>query len=130
MFVKDVMKKETVKIDVNATIKDACNLYKDKKIGCLFVIENETIVGIVTERDIIERTICLDINPNTTKVGEIMSSDLKTVDINDNLNHAISILKDNNIKKLAVTEKNELVGIVTVTDIAYTRPDIRRFIQS
>jgi CBS domain-containing protein len=123
------MKKEIVKIDVNSSIKNACNLYKDKKIGCLFVIENEDVIGIVTERDIIERTICLDRNPDTTKVREIMSPDVKTVDSNDNINHAISILKDNNIKKLAVTEKDELVGIITVTDIAYTRPDIRRFIQ-
>jgi CBS domain-containing protein len=123
------MKKEIVKIDVNSTIKDACTLYKNKKIGSLFVIENEEVVGIITERDIIERTICLDINPNTTKVREIMSTDVKTIDVNDTINYAISILKDNHIKKLGVTEKDNLVGIVTVTDIAYTRPDIRRFIQ-
>ena len=124
------MKTGIVKINANTTIKEACNLYKDKKIGCLFVIENEKIAGIVTERDIIERTICLDLDPNTTKVREIMSSNVKAVDVNDNINYAISILKENNIKKLAVTEKDVLVGIVTVTDIAYTRPDIRRFIQA
>jgi CBS domain-containing protein len=95
----------------------------------LLVTENNNIVGIVTERDIIERTICMDKDPNTAQVKEIMSTDVKTVDVDDRINYAISILKQHNIKKLPVIENGELVGIITVTDIAYTRPNIREFLK-
>ena len=129
MFVNEIMKRDIITIDSNETIKNACIMYRDKKIGCLMVIENQNIVGIVTERDIIERTICVDRDPHTTPIKEIMTTDVKTVDIDDRINYAISILKDHNIKKLPVTEDGELVGIITVTDIAYSRPNIREFLK-
>jgi CBS domain-containing protein len=123
------MKKGIITIDSNDTIKNACNLYKDNKIGSLLVIENKDVVGIVTERDIIERTICLDKDPKTTPIKEIMSGNVKTVDVDDRINYAVDILRENNIKKLPVTENGELVGIITVTDIAYSRPNIRKFLK-
>ncbi len=130
MFVKEIMKDNIITIDCNDSIKKACNIYRDKNIGSLLVTENKSVVGIVTERDIIERTICMDKDPNETPIKEIMSSDIKTVDVNDRINYAVKILKDNKIKKLPVTRDNEVVGIITVTDIAFTRPNVRKFLKT
>ena len=123
------MKDNIKTIDSNESIKKACDIYREKKIGSLLVIENEEVVGIVTERDIIERTICENLDPNITPIKEIMSPDVKTVDADDRINYAVDILKNNNIKKLPVTEDDELIGIITVTDIALSRPNIRKFIK-
>ena len=123
MFVRDIMNKDLISIDANESIKNACNLYREKKIGSILVTENSRVVGIITERDIIERTICDDKDPNIVPIKEIMTKNVKTVNADDRVNHAVNILKENNIKKLPVTDKGELVGIITVTDIALTRPD-------
>ena len=131
MLVKEAMSKPVVTIDENQTVLEACNIYKERKIGCLVITDNEKVVGILTERDIIERTICERRLPEKTKVGEIMSSDIKTVHPLDTLNKAIEMMKKFNVKKLPVVSEGKIVGIITVTDISKARPDLsKRFIES
>ncbi len=123
MFVKDVMTKKVVSINQNATVLDACNKYRDFKVGCLVVTDDEgNCVGIVTERDIIERTMCHHRNPDITKVREIMSSKIITVQALETLEKASKIMEENGIKKLPVILNDELVGILTVTDISRKLP--------
>ena len=131
MLVNEVMAKNVVTIDRKKSVFDACNMYKDYKIGCLIVTDEGKCVGIVTERDLIERTICLRRDPENTKVGEIMTSNLKTVHALDKIEKAIEIIEENKIKKLPVVKKEGVVGIITVTDISRARPDLsKRFINS
>lgn len=129
MFVKDIMSNKIVTIDANVTILDACNKFCECKVGCLIVTENDQIVGIVTERDFVERIICMRRDPEKTKVKEIMSSDIKTVHPYDSIETVLGIIKEYKIKKLPVLSNDKLVGIVTITDIAYSRPMIREFLK-
>ena len=129
MFVKDVMNNKIVSIDSNETIESASKKYRDYKIGCLLVTDREDVVGIVTERDFIERTICKGIDPKTTKIKEIMSSVIVTINSDDTIGDALDTLKKNNIKKLPVISDDRLVGIITISDIAYSRSNIRKFLE-
>ena len=125
------MTKNIITIDRNKTIFDACNLYKDKKIGCLLVTDDRRCIGIVTERNIIERTICSRIDPCETKIGDIMSTDLITVHALDEIETAIEFMKFFEIKKLPVLVNEEIVGIITASDIAKARPDLSdRFVDT
>jgi len=125
------MVKDVITIDHNKTVLDACNIYKEYRIGCLVVTDKGSCIGIVTERDLIERTICLHRDPEKTEIGDIMSADIKTVHALATLEKAIKIMKENNIKKLPVVQNNEIVGIITVTDISQARPDLsKRFMES
>jgi len=120
MLVKEAMTKKVITID-----------YRDLKIGCLIVTDNGKVAGIITERDIIERTICDKRDPVTTKVQEIMSSDIKTIHGLDKLEDAMEIMAKNNIKKLPVIKDGDIIGIITVTDVSRARPELsKRFIDS
>jgi CBS domain-containing protein len=131
MLVKEIMTKPVVTIDADASVYDACMLYKEKKVGCLVVTRKETCVGIITERDLIERTICQQRKAEDTKVQEIMSHDIKVVNALDTVENALRILKQYKIKKLPVILSEKVVGIITVTDIAKARPDLsERFMES
>lgn len=131
MLVKEVMTKQVITIDVDASVLDACNLYKQRKVGCLVVTKGETCVGIVTERDLIERTICQFRDPEKTRVYEIMTKDIKIVHALDNIERALETMKRYSIKKLPVVSSEKVVGIITITDIAKARPDLsKRFIES
>ena len=131
MLVKEVMSKNPVTIEYNKTVLDACKIYKENKVGCIIVTEEDKCIGIVTERDIIERTICEEKDPKTTQISYIMSSEIKTVHALDNLERAIELMKQNNIKKLPVLKDDSIIGIITVTDISEARPDLsKRFIDS
>ncbi len=131
MLVKEVMTKKVVTIPENATVFDACLLYRDQKVGCLVVVQGDTCVGIVTERDLIERSICMRRDPEKTLVRDIMSSDIKTVHSLDHVDTALEIMARYHIKKLPVITDNKIVGIITVTDISKTKSDMsKRFIES
>ena len=118
MLVEEVMTKNVVNIDCNETVFNACKRYSEHRVGCLVVMDNKIIVGIITERDTIERIILANQDPKTTKVREIMSQNIKTIHSLAPLQKAAQIMKENNIKKLPVILNNEIVGIITVTDIS------------
>jgi CBS domain-containing protein len=131
MLVKEIMSRKVITIDADASVFDACMLYKEKKVGCLVVTKDETCVGIITERDLIERTICSHRSPENTNVHEIMSKDIKVINSLDTIERAIEIMKQHTIKKLPVISCEKVIGIITVTDIAKARPDLsERFMQS
>ncbi len=129
MLVCEIMNKKLISIDSNQTILDAFKLYRDTKVGSLIVIENNQLVGIITERDLIEKTIDKDLR--TTLVKEIMSLKVITISPLDNLETALKIMKKNRVKKLPVLSSSKIKGIITITDIAYARPELtKRFIES
>ena len=131
MLVKEIMTKNVVTIEANNTVFDACKKYKDYKVGCLVVEDNGFCVGIVTERDIIERTICVKKDPQKTKVSEIMSAGIKTVYALDSVDKAIEIMKQYKFKKLPVISNNDIVGIITVTDISNAKSEMtKRFMET
>jgi CBS domain-containing protein len=131
VLIKEIMTNEVVTIDYDDSVLNACLLYKERKVGCLVVVKNEDCVGIVTERDLIERTICSQRDPATTKINEIMSSRIITIHHLKQYEEALTLMKKYNIKKLPVVSENKVQGIVTITDIAHARSDLtQRFIDS
>jgi CBS domain-containing protein len=131
MLVKEIMTKDVITIDSDKTILNACNIYRDLKVGCLLITENDHCIGIVTERDIIERTICEHKDPEITIISDIMSHDIKTVDALNTIEDTLKIMMENKIKKLPVIHNDHIVGIITVTDISKARPDLsKRFVES
>ena len=79
MLVEEVMTRKVVTIDCNKNVFDACKIYSKNKVGCLVVMDKDIIVGIITERDMIERVILQNRNPKKTKIREIMSFNIKTI---------------------------------------------------
>jgi CBS domain-containing protein len=131
MLVKEVMTHSVITVDTNHSVFDACVLYKKYRIGSLIVLDGDDCAGILTERDIIERCICERKNPEDTLVSEVMTSDLKTIHALKTVDYAVELMKKYNIKKLPVLIKDDIVGIVTVTDIYKARPDLsKRFMDS
>jgi CBS domain-containing protein len=127
MLVKDIMSKDVVTIESHKTVLEACIKYKELNVGSLVVVKNEFIFGILKRRNIFERFIIRKKNPQTTKVKDIMSKDIKTIHASAKIEKAAEMMKHYKIKKLPVILNNEIAGIITVTDIANCMP---RFAQT
>ena len=131
MLVQEIMTRDVITVDSEKTIIEACNIYKEAKVGCLIVTHKKECVGILTERDIIERSICEKKNPELTLVKDIMTKNIKTVHALDNIERAVELMNKFNIKKLPVIIENEIVGIITVTDISKVKSELdNRFVES
>ncbi len=127
--VRDVMVREVVTVDENASVKEAVDIMNEFEIGSIIVLENGKAKGIVTERDLLKRVIAEAKDAVNTKVKEIMTTPLVVVKPDTDLEEAVNLMFQNKIKKLAVIYANKLVGIVTLTDIARVQPQMMRILK-
>ncbi len=116
MKVKDIMTKNVKTISPNATMEEAAQEMRKNKIGCLVVVEGEKPIGIITERDLAYKIIAQG-KSLETKVKEVMSSDLKTIEKDADIKQAAKLMASHVIRRLPVVEKGKLIGIVTIDDI-------------
>lgn len=113
--VKDIMTKDVVTIESTKTVFDAAELMTEKELGCLIVVIKAFPVGIITERDIVKRIVAKRVSIDT-KLKDIMTKTLITVEPDTSLKEAARVMSTNKIRRLPVLKNNKLVGIVVATD--------------
>lgn len=112
------MIRSVITMSPDASAYEAVKISNKNKIGCLVVVDNSQIVGILTERDLLERVLEKCRNPKETKISEIMTRHVVMGKPDMELSEATRLMFENNVKKLPIIDGNRLVGIVTLTDIA------------
>ena len=115
-FVKDVMIRDVVTLDVSTSVKEAAKLMDKNNIGCVIVTKNQLPIGILTERDFVKR-IAAEGKPLYAPLEEVMSSPIIEVPPDETVWEAAQIMKTNNIHKLPVKKDSQIIGIVTATDL-------------
>ena len=128
--VEDVMTREVISIDENATVKEAAEIMDKEEISCLIGVRKGRAIGIITERDLLKRIIVEAKNPEKTKVGEVMSSPLEVVAVGTDLEKALRLMFRKKIKKLPVVDKDNLLGLVSLTDVARCQPAMITLLKS
>jgi CBS domain-containing protein len=108
---------EVFTVTPQATVFEALNLMAEHNIGALLVMAGDEIKGIVSERDCIRKVDVMGRNAKDTKISEIMTSDVITVDANQPLEECMSLMIDKNIRHLPVCEGKELLGLLSVRDV-------------
>jgi signal-transduction protein with cAMP-binding, CBS, and nucleotidyltransferase domain len=118
--IKDYMTKELNTIEYNATVTDAAKVMAadNNAEGYVIILKNFKPIGIITERDIVNKVIAKDGDSSKTKISDIMSTPLITIDPNDDLLNASKVMRENNVRKLAVVKGDIIYGIITAKDIA------------
>jgi len=115
-FVNQVMSKNALTLDKSTSLQEAAENMKKLNIGCVIVTENNNPVGIITERDFVTRIVA-EGRPLFTEIQEVMSSPLITINSEETIWEASELMKEKSIHKLPVKENEQIVGIITTTDI-------------
>jgi CBS domain-containing protein len=122
----DVMTRDVVTCTPENTIADVARLMKTEDIGPVLIVDNETnntLVGIITDRDIVLKVIADGQDANTTRVGDAMSKKLVTCRADDEISVAMQAMAQFQLRRIPVVEDNmRLVGIISQADVA-TRVD-------
>ncbi len=117
MHVEEVMHKVET-IDENADVKTAADLMAKKQIGSLVVLKRGKVVGIITERDFLERVVRSGkAGKKKLKVKDIMSKNIVSITPEALLEDAAALMTRHKIKRLPVVKNGRLVGIITASDI-------------
>jgi len=116
MTIADVMTKSVISIDAAMTINEAAKMMEDAKVGAVIIMENNKIVGIVTDRDFAVK-VAAHAYQISTPVKQIMSSPLVSINSNETVRTAGDLMHDRKVRKLPVIDNGDVVGIITATDI-------------
>jgi CBS domain-containing protein len=116
--IKEVMTRDVRACEPNATVAEAAKVMAQEDVGPVPIVEGGRLVGIVTDRDIVVRVVAEGRDANVTTVKEIASTDLVTVSPGDDLDEALNLLAQRQVRRLPVVEGERLVGIVAQADIA------------
>jgi len=118
--VRDMIRKkgyDVFTVAPEATVFEALNLMAEHNIGALLVMTGEEINGIVSERDCIRKVDVMGKNAKETKIREIMTSNVITVDADQPLEECMGLMIDKNIRHLPVCEGKQLLGLLSVRDV-------------
>ena len=125
MKVKDCMCGEVCCVKPDATVCEVAKLMEKNHIGCVPVCDkNNCIIGVVTDRDIILRSIACDKDVKSTNVSEIMTCNVCTCNENDNISEAEKKMSENQIRRIPVVDNNKVIGILTIGDLAHYDKEI------
>ena len=120
MEVEDIMVQKVITVDPNASVKKAARLMNRHEIGCLIVVGQGQVMGIMTERDLLKKVVELGKNPEKTKVHDIMSKRLVVGTPRMEIPDVVRLMLQKKIKKLPIVTEGKIIGLVTLTDIART----------
>ena len=124
--IRDVMTPNPRTIEPSTTVQEAAKLMRDEDVGPIPIVENGSVSGIVTDRDIVLNVVAEGKDASSTPVSEIASRDLITVDPDQTLDEALRLMAQHQVRRLPVCEEDgRLVGIVAQADVARQADDAR-----
>ncbi|MFP3950610.1 MAG: cyclic nucleotide-binding/CBS domain-containing protein [Candidatus Bathyarchaeia archaeon] len=125
LIVREAMSSPVVSIDENSDLVNTARLMRERNVGAIIIVSGDgQPVGIVTERDIVNRVVAEGKNPNSVKAKTVMSSPLRVVEPDVSLLEAMNLMDKLHIRRLGVTYKGELVGVVSDRDMMRIMPTI------
>ena len=122
MMISKLMTQPVIQIAESSTIQEAVEIMGKEHFGTLLVTRHGKNIGIITAGDIISKVIANKKDLETIKVKEIMSSPLVTVDKKTTGEDAIRTMVKKDVRRLLITDNEEIVGIFTTSDITKLVP--------
>lgn len=120
--VKEVMTDGVIAVERDKNVVEAANLLEEEGIRGLVVVEDGEAVGVIVCRDIVYQVVADNMNPQQTKVEEVMSTDLIVAEETELLDDIAMAMVRNNISRVPVVRDDMLVGILTQSDIIRAWP--------
>ncbi len=116
MYVKDIMSTNICKVDPKDNISTVASVMTEKGVGMIPVCQKDTLVGVVTDRDLVTRAYSKG-NINIP-VQEVMTCSPVTINENQSVLECSRLMAKNKIRRIPVTNGNQLIGMVSLCDIA------------
>lgn len=117
MQVKNYMVTTLHTITPKESVFAAAKIMKERGIGSILVEENGKKVSVITQSDIVNKVVAMDRDPQTVTVKEVMTSPLIMIDATDSVFEAARMMKKYDVKRLAVLERGNIVGVITAHGI-------------
>ena len=116
--VYDLVKNRKVySLESESTVLEASRYMMEHNIGAVPVLRKGELVGIFSERDIMNRVVAAGRLPGTTKISEVMTSNPKTVSLDETVENCLFLMREFGFRHLLIVDGKELKGLVSLRDI-------------
>lgn len=116
--VRDIMTREVITTREGECVAKAAKIMSQNKISCIVVMRDGEIIGMLTERDILNKILAMEKDPVKVMVDEIMTSPVISINPDYTIVGASKLMEENNIRRIPVVESDQLIGIITQSDIS------------
>ena len=118
--IQDVMTRDVQRISPEDSVRKAAQMMDEFNIGSIPVVDGDKLVGMITDRDITVRSTAAGQAPETTRVGDVMSTDVRTCSANQSVEEVLAEMGSVQIRRVPVVDQTShtLVGIVSLGDMA------------
>jgi CBS domain-containing protein len=117
--IRDLMTDNPRTIDAEQPVAYAAKMMRDEDVGLAPIVQGDTLVGTLTDRDIAIRVVAEGRDPESTTVREVASTDLVTIDPEQSLDEALRLMAQHQVRRLPVVEEDgRLVGVLAQADVA------------
>ena len=118
MKVGEMMTRDLITCSPNETLSQAAQKMDSGDIGCCPVVENQSLVGVITDRDITVRAVAKGFDPNSKLVRDLMTTNVITASPDMSAEEACQLMADFQVRRLPVVDQGRLVGMVSQADLA------------
>lgn len=112
-----VQDQKMVVVGVATSVVHAARIMSERQIGAVPVLEGERLAGIFTERDVLSRVVSAGVDPVTTPVGSVMTTNLVTADLSESHDVCLRRMQQAHVRHLPVLDGGRLVGILSLRDL-------------
>jgi CBS domain-containing protein len=117
--IRDLMTENPCAIDADKPVAYAAKMMRDEDVGLAPIVEGQKLVGTLTDRDITIRVVAEGKDAQTTTVREVATTRLVTIDPNQDLDEALRLMAQNQVRRLPVVEEDgRLAGVLAQADVA------------
>ena len=116
--IRDVMSSNPCAIDADKPVAYAAKMMKEEDVGLAPIVEGDRLLGTLTDRDIVLRVVAEGKDPQTVTAREVASTDVVTIDPQQDLDEALRLMASNQVRRLPVVEEGRLVGVLAQADVA------------
>jgi len=124
MPVMEIMTRDPVTAPPDLTVDKAAALMRERGVGSLLVVDGESAIGILTERDIVTKVVAPNRSPASIRIREVMTSPVISVPPHEDVEEAARKMSARRIRRLPVVQDGKLVGVITENDILRLLPDL------
>ena len=119
--IREVMTADPRTVEPSDTVVDAARHMAEGDVGAVLVTERGRVTGIITDRDIAVHAVAEGRDPSATKVSEVCTSDPATLTVDQSVEDAIRIVREQNVRRIPVVQVGRPAGIVSIGDLAIER---------
>ena len=122
--IRDLMTSNPCSIDADKPVSYAAKMMRDEDVGLAPIVEGQKLIGTLTDRDIAIRVVAEGKDPESTTVREVASTRLVTLDPEQDLDEALRLMAQNQVRRLPVVEEDgKLAGVIAQADVAKHAPE-------